>query len=535
MSPSYQINVRAETQAVPWVGLARIFEGLLPVKFSFSAQPELGGAGEIIIEDENELMAASSQEIIPSLRVSRDEKQPSDSKPIDTQVHFTEEPDVPFPFRGRSLHTKVAVKPKVLSLNRNQIVLAENEMGPVWAVSIERGVKQFSSGFALPKMPDGGSLIDVLNGERFLEILPLLHWLREICSASMFDGPPLRACFIFDDPNLHWPRYGFVDFRQIAAQAAKENYHVSFATIPLDTWFTHGATAELFRANASRLSLLIHGNDHLKHELARSYTQPARVSLLAQAIHRIERLENKTGLPVCRVMVPPHGACSEEMLAELARSGFEAACISHGSLRAHNRGRLWTKTLGYLPSEWIQGCPVLPRWGMAGDTTNIILLAAFLGQPIILRGHHQDLKNGIELLNELASFINGLGSVSWSNMTRLCRTNYQWRMDGNTCRVKPLGRTIVFRVPVQSTRLIIEGSESEFQTGWQISVGNGTVQRLRVGESISLPDTLGGEVSMMATPVMTATMQNGANGSTSWAFLRRLLTEGRDRFMVQHN
>jgi hypothetical protein len=50
-----------------------------------------------------------------------------------------------------------------------------------------------------------------------------------------------------------------------------------------------------------------------------------------------------------------------------------------------------------------------------------------------------------------------------------------------------------------------------------------------------LPDTLGGEVSMMATPVMTTTMQNGANGSASWAFLRRLLTEGRDRFMAHLN
>jgi len=535
MLPSYQINIRSEVQAVPWVDLVRILEGLLSVKFNFSTQPGPGKTGEIIIEDGNEPRPAGSQEVTPSLRVSREEMQRCDSKLIDMQVRFTDDPNVPFPFRSRSLHTKVAVEPRVLLLNGNQRVLARNERGPVWAVSVEAGVKHFSSGFALPKIPVGGSLIDVLNGERFLEILPLLHWLREICAGSILNGPPLRACFIFDDPNLHWPRYGFVDFRQIAAQAEKENYHVSFATIPLDTWFTHGATAELFKANTSRLSLLVHGNDHLKQELARNYTPRERATLLAQATHRIERFENKIGVPVCRVMVPPHGACSESMLEELPKCGFEAACISHGSLRAHNRDRFWTRSLGYLPSEWIQGCPVLPRWGMTGNTTNIILLAAFLGQPIILRGHHQDLKNGIELLDERAAFINRLGTVSWSNMTRLCRMNYQWRMDGHICRVRPLSRKVVFRMPAQSTRLIIEGSESEFQTGWQISCGNGTDLTGRVGESISLPDTSSDEISMVATPAITSLLQNGANGSPSWALLRRLLTEGRDRFMVHRN
>ncbi len=85
-----------------------------------------------------------------------------------------------------------------------------------------------------------GSLQDVLSGNRFLEILPLLQWLREICGHAFSVNPsPPKACFIFDDPNLHWPRYGYVDYRQLAEQAQIENYHVAFATIPLDTWFTH--------------------------------------------------------------------------------------------------------------------------------------------------------------------------------------------------------------------------------------------------------------------------------------------------------
>ena len=109
-----------------------------------------------------------------------------------------------------------------------------------------------------------------------------------------------------------------------------------FATVPLDTWFTHPQVAKLFKRQERRISLSIHGNDHIREELARTYTEQQRTALLKQSISRIERLERKTGLRVCRVMVPPHGACSAEMLGAIGNNGFEAASISHGSLGVYN-------------------------------------------------------------------------------------------------------------------------------------------------------------------------------------------------------
>ena len=108
----------------------------------------------------------------------------------------------------------------------------------------------------------------------FLEMLPCIDYVQRICAPCLFEGPSSRACFIFDDPNLHWPRYGFVDFKEIAANATKHNYHVSFATIPFDGWFTHQPTAEIFRNNADRLSLAVHGNNHTRWELARMCRNP---------------------------------------------------------------------------------------------------------------------------------------------------------------------------------------------------------------------------------------------------------------------
>ena len=525
----YAIHVRAEAETVSWRGLFPLLEGVLPVRFICSTALECEGAGEIILHKGERPIGRNAR--IPSLEVPGGENVSARGDLLETVVRFADDTDAPFPFRARTLQTRVATEPELIAPGDGHRVLACTDRGPVWTVSLEDGVKHFESGFRPPGVGSEACLKDVLNGERFLELLPLLHWLREICAGSAFEGPPLRACFMFDDPNLHWPRYGCLDFRQIAAHSAKENYHVSFATIPLDAWFTHKGTVKLFAGNADRLSLLVHGNNHTYCELARDYSESERLALLRQAIHRIEGFESLTGLQVSRVMVAPGGACSEAMLAELPRCGFEAACISHGSLESFNKGRPWTSTLGYAPAELIGDCPVLPRWGFAGATTNAILLAAFLRQAIIIRGHQQDLRDGIELLNHHGRFINSLGPVRWSNITEISRASYQWRMNGNACTIRPLGRRVTCRVPRHARRLMIERPSTAFPESWQVSGLDGPTVTSPAGECVSLPETFGGELSLSAVPETGAPSRNGRYRPSTVAFLRRLLTEGRDRLL----
>lgn len=429
MPDRYFIQTSETTEREQLSPLLSTLERLLPVNFGFSAPaPEQPVAGVNVLTAKfagGEPQHRGARLSTLSVARAGDASRPGEL--IDVSLVFSDDANVAFPFRGRSLRTKVSVRPNALSLRPNERPLAVCEHGPVWAVSEEETAKHFRSGFALPALPADGGLADVLNGGCFLEMVVLLHWLRDIGAGSPPGDSPLRACFIFDDPNLHWPRYGFVDYRHLAAQAEKENYHVSFATIPLDAWFTHDGTAELFRTHRNRLSLLVHGNNHTKWELAQPYSEAERLLLLRQAVRRIERLERQSGVAVARVMVPPHGACSEEMLAALPACGFAAACISHGSLRAHNKAKAWTKALGLRPFERVRGCPVLPRWAISANVKNTILLAAFLGQAIVLRGHHQDLKDGVELLGDAARFINGLGPVVWSDMGNLSRSIVQGR------------------------------------------------------------------------------------------------------------
>ena len=254
---------------------------------------------------------------------------------IDTEARFADEDEVAFPFRNRRVRTPVPQLYRPLGTDAFDKVLATTSSGVLWSVRRINGVPHYRSALPLLAMGPEQALSDVMGGDRFIENLPLMHFLFEL-GAPRWQAPPLRAAFIFDDPNLHWPTYGYVRYKDVAERAIRENFHAAFAVIPLDVWFTHQPTASIFRQNRRSLSLLIHGNNHGKHELAQAACAARTDALLRQAVRRIEHLESKAGLDVCRVTVPPHGACSSHVLAALPAAGFEAACISPGSLKAHS-------------------------------------------------------------------------------------------------------------------------------------------------------------------------------------------------------
>ena len=71
--------------------------------------------------------------------------------------------------------------------------------------------------------------------------------------------------------------------------------HVSFAMIPLDAKFTNSSTVSLFKENKDRFSILIHGNDHIREELALSQPSDFRRNIFLQALNRISNFEKRTG------------------------------------------------------------------------------------------------------------------------------------------------------------------------------------------------------------------------------------------------
>jgi hypothetical protein len=293
-------------------------------------------------------------------------------------------------------------------------------------------------------------LFQLVTDDRWFSLLPLLDFVREV---SGWSAPRPRACFMFDDPNLHWPSYGYVRYQDIISQAKARKFHVSFATVPMDGWFVHKPTAKLFRQNSEHVSLLIHGNNHTHFELHR--TRQPRI-LAAQALRRTQRLEQQGAVRVSRVMAAPHGACSAEMATALLETGFEAACISRGSLMARNPQIVWRPSVGMHQAEFLNGLPVLPRLNIRTVTSTQLRFALLLGQAVIPVGHHDDLRLGLGLIERISEEINALGDVLWTDMDQIAGSSYQTQLRGSFLRVKMHSRTIRLMVPQGASELSVE-------------------------------------------------------------------------------
>jgi hypothetical protein len=411
-------------------------------------------------------------------------------------------------------------------------VLACKEGSPVWAMQEVDGQQHHYVTSQIPELSDGESLFQYFHRGQFLHLLPLILFLRTLAEDQRWEQPPLRACFMFDDPNLHWRTYGFLDFAKIADHAQMHNYHTSFATIPLDTWFIHKPTAALFKRYPDRLSLLIHGNDHVADELARPYSDEELSVILREALRRIDKFERSSGVEVSRVMAPPHGACSERTLNEMAHLGFEAASISRGSLRHHNRQATWVGTLGMKPSEIIRGLPVFPRFPLSGSCQNSILIAALLRQPIIAAGHHHDVAEGLQLLADLAGYINSLGTVHWSNMKRISRSHFARRLEGKILRVKMYAKHIEVCVPEGVNQILSESpwpkEVASMPLVWKL-LSEGSEWKTHPPAEL-IPVRPGQKIEIVAElPTLPPIDARNIGKLRLWPIVRRQLTETRDR------
>jgi hypothetical protein len=323
-----------------------------------------------------------------------------------------------------------------------------------------------------PDLRQDEYLYQYFQRDNCMRLLPLLHFVRDV---GPWKRPRLRACLMFDDPNLHWRTYGYINFAQLVDHARAHNYHAAFATVPFDGWYVHRATAALFRANQDRLSLLIHGNDHTYAELARDYVNGDSLALAAQALRRIEKLEQRSGFEVSRVMAAPHGGCSAQMANSLAQVGFEAATISRWSLMNYNRTK-WYSTIGLNIAEFLgDAFPIIPRFKLAYEREVDIYLAALMEKPIIVVGHHDDLRDGLGIMADFAQRINSVGDVSWVDMKDMARSNFCQRAEGDALHVKMYSRRIQVIVPEGIAKVVVHrpwlGKGHVEQLQWRVNRG----------------------------------------------------------------
>ena len=426
------------------------FQHWFPVQFEERAEGYLDGLDGVIFANSNPsnqvrpLSSHAYNDLHIFTSISAERKQEACSPSV--RLLISQSNASPSVLRGREFMIRAAADMVGIEPAPNEMTVASADGQPLWVVSRSPGRSCHRVGIPFPILSPKEDIFDYFNEERFIRVLPLIQFLRDVTSFDDWSAP-LRAAIMFDDPNLHWLSYGCMDYKALVASSNKFNYHTAIATVPLDGWFVHNPTAKIFRDNKTTLSLLVHGNNHIREELACISREDICASYLSQALRRVKNIERKSGVKVPRVMAAPHGACNMVMLKAMGLLGFEAACISSGSLRYYNDNKPWVRNIGFMMSDMIAGLPVIPRFGLSSECCARILIAAYLHQPIIPMGHHLDLIQGLELLQNTADFINSLGNVQWMDMQSIARSNFLSMRDGQRLYIRPYSRCVNVKIP----------------------------------------------------------------------------------------
>lgn len=407
-------------------------------------------------------------------------------------------------------------------------VLAACRGVPTWTA---RG--RLQSALLIPReLEPEEALRERLRDGRSAALLPLVHFLREVTARVAWQPPALRASFLFDDPNLHWPSYGFVKLPALAEHARRHGYHAALATIPLDGWFAHPAARRALRESGGALSLLVHGNDHYGGELGRPRTAAEAVALAAQALRRVRSFEERTGIAVDRVMVPPHEECSRATVASLRRCGFEAMTVTQPFPWLGDGEEGWLARppgtgplAGWGPADLAEGLPVLLRHPLSGRSLPELTLRAFLGQPLVLYGHQADLLEGLDVLTEAAADIERSGPARWCSLGEIAASSFETRREGDRLDVRLLSRVARIEVPADTEqltvdpppglsadgeRLLVDGRERRFGEPIDAAPGSTIKVVLRSEDTVDVADVPAPRLRPLAMP-------------------RRILSESRDR------
>jgi hypothetical protein len=319
-----------------------------------------------------------------------------------------------------------------------------------------------------------------IDGGRILEALPFLMFLRYACGERCWQSPGYFANLTIDDPWLREP-YGSLRFASLLTEMERVNFHTTLAFIPWNYDRSQPEVISLFREHPDRFSISIHGNNHDHDEFGDPKLALHREADIVQGLARMEAFTRLTGIRYDPVMVFPHAIASDaETLAGLKKHNFLSTINQSNIPLAMPSPQ---NLLFYLRSVTLDyaNFPSVNRAAAYVQTESDFAIEMFLGNPILLYGHHDLFQKGPDSFNRLAETINKLEpSVQWATLGAVSRHLYltRSREDGDydvlaLCRSieleNPRNRSATFRVhkPESFTfpirRLTVDGASFPFE------------------------------------------------------------------------
>ena len=294
-------------------------------------------------------------------------------------------------------------------------------------LAIEHGARRLflASAVAPGKQPEFTADPDEI-AKAFTPLAPAFVFLRYAAGERGWHSADHYANLTMDDPWLR-KTYGRLDYAGLVREMQQHNFHTTIAFVPWNYDRSDPSTAALFRAHPDRLSLCIHGNNH-DHKEFTSYREKSydeQAAGLRQAIARMRRFEDLTGIPYDRIMVFPHSIGPERTLGELKRQNYRATINSTNvpmgaSAVSDPAALLRPMTLAY------ENFPSITRYSVEAPLNlDFVALNAFLDNPLLLYGHHPMFASGIDAFDGLADNANRIDStLKWRSLGEIVRHLY---------------------------------------------------------------------------------------------------------------
>ena len=351
-----------------------------------------------------------------------------------------EVPEICDAFGGLAVSRRQAAGDSVLIPGAGELdVLVALGEAPLLARVRHQGLDVFvlaTAGIADPDMPCGaGSPLD-----HFSQLIAPLMILRHVFRGACLVPSAPRAVMMIDDPPL-WMNYGFLNFERLLALADELDFHASVAFIPHNYRRSAAAVVDLVRARPDRISLCYHGNDHTEAEFGA--TEPETLgSIIASAQRRIAAFEAETRIMVEPVMVFPQGVFSAQALTALAVTGFRGAMSSDARPTPGAGANVPPVTLAERVRPCLlrfDGAPLFLRLDCDEVAPQDIACRAFLGQPILIFGHHDLLRDGSRLAFLVGWINRRVDGVIWCSAQSAMEPSHSWRRDAAGETMTPAG------------------------------------------------------------------------------------------------
>jgi peptidoglycan/xylan/chitin deacetylase (PgdA/CDA1 family) len=327
----------------------------------------------------------------------------------------------------------------------------------------------------------------------FVSLAPEMMFLRHAAGERAWHSPGHYANLTIDDAWLREP-YGYVDYENLLREMNQHNFHTTIAFIPWNFDRSQPVVVSLFRTHSDRFSICVHGDNHDHQEFGSYSERPldGQTYDIKQALARMAKFHELTGLGFDPVMVFPHSISPQETLAVMKRYNFWATAnslnVPMGSEAPEGADfalRTATMKFGDFPS--------LRRYSVeAPGPPSQLLVDGFLGNPMLFYGHQAFFSAGIDAFNKTADRVNGIApDTEWRGLGYIAQHLYLERLrdDGNY-DVKTFSGIVWLknRSPKDATFFVTK--QEDFAVPLTVEINNETISFERSGSQLQLQVTI---------------------------------------------